>query len=296
MRTPWKLSLIGLLSACAVICPGLAVWEQSAVRAGELQSVREAVRKQSSAPAETEPKKNKKRRSRRSNCDDDAGFRLVLGDLIGKVLFVAVSSPWWVPHVAVDDDLSDWASFPSAPYDDGHDGYLVIDTLAPIEADGLAARIRTEYGTDFDDLSRIGTRLIVDTGSRFGIDTEWNQWFEETGGSRDTLATGDFNLVYRFAQHERIQFRSGLGFNWLADSGEGDFGFNFTYGVDVFPIEPVILSGTLDVGSLGDAAFVHVRSTAGVNWGPAELFAGYDYQRIGPVNLHGLVAGLQLWF
>ena len=296
MRLALKPALFGLLAACAAIGPGRSASETTTVRAGELQSVRDEVRQKSDVPSNTPPKKKKKKRSRRSDCDDDVGFRLVIGDLIGKTLFVAASSPWWVPHVAVDDEWSDWASFPAAPYDDGHDGYLVIDTLAPIEADGFAARLWTEYGTDFDDLSRIGTRLLVDTGPRFGLDTEWNQWFERTSMGDDTLATGDANLVYRFAQHERIQFRSGLGFNWLKDSQEAEFGFNFTYGVDLFPIEPLVVSGTLDLGQIGDASFVHVRSTAGLVWKRAELFTGYDYQRIGSVDLHGLVAGLQFWF
>jgi hypothetical protein len=296
MRPPCTASVFALLTVCASICPGLPISQETAVRAGELQSVREAVRKESDASADAQPKKKKeKKRSQRTDCDDE-GFRLVFGEVIGKALFVAASSPWWIPHVGVDDDLSDWGSFPSAPYDDGHDGYLVIETLAPIEADGLSVRLWTEYGTDFDDLSRIGTRLIVDTAPRFGLDAEWNQWFEETGTGDDTLSTGDVNLVYRFAQHERIQFRSGLGVNWLNDSHDADFGFNFTYGFDAFPVEPVIVSGTLDLGRIGDASLVHVRSTAGLVWKRAELFTGYDYQRIGPVDLHGLVAGLQFWF
>ncbi len=53
---------------------------------------------------------------------------------------------------------------------------------------------------------------------------------------------------------------------------------------------------TMDLGSLGDALFFHFRSTAGVMIGPAELFTGYDYQRIGNVNLQGLTVGLSLWF
>jgi len=193
-------------------------------------------------------------------------------------------------------DEGEWATFPSAPYAEDHPGYLVIDAVDPTGTDNWFVRLSTEYGTDFGNLSRIGSRLLIDSSSRFGLETEWNQWLESSTTGDDSLATGDFNLTYRFAQHEQVQFRSGLGMNWLADSGRVDVGFNFTYGVDVYPNRPYSFSAVLDVGSLGDALFFHGRSTVGVVWGPAELFTGYDYQRIGQVDLQGVVAGAQIWF
>ncbi len=99
-----------------------------------------------------------------------------------------------------------------------HEGYLVINPADPINTDWWSVRFSSEYGTDFDSLSRIGTRLVFDTSTRFGFDTEWNQWIESIPGGDDSLATGDFNLVYRFAQNEQIQFYSGVGANWMTDS------------------------------------------------------------------------------
>jgi hypothetical protein len=48
-------------------------------------------------------------------------------------------------------------------------------------------------------------------------------------------------------------FRTGLGFNWLDDPIDTNFGFNFTYGADLFPRRPWVLSATIDWGTLGEA-------------------------------------------
>ena len=227
-----------------------------------------------------------------SEDDRDHPFR----DFVNTTVVFSTSAPWWLPHYALRDDFLNWTDDPTAPYAEGHDGYLVINDPDTLDTRWWAARISTEYGTNFGSLSRIGTRLIFDTSTRFGFDTEWNQWIEATPLGNDSLATGDFNLVYRFAQSERVQFYSGAGVNWLADSARSDFGFNLTYGVEAFPTDPLVLAATIDLGSLGDAVFFHFRSTAGVMVGPGELFTGYDYQRIGNVNLQGLLLGIRFWF
>lgn len=256
--------------------------------AGKLDDVRDEIR---NGPDDREPRQRS--RSHTHDCDDDPpGF---FSRLMGDTVVFTTSAPWWLPRSLLED-TGEWSTFPPAPYAEDHPGYLVIDAVDPLGTDNWSVRLSTEYGTDFGDLSRIGAHLLVDTSSRFGVETEWNQWIEASPVGDDSLATGDFNLIYRFAQHERVQFRSGLGLNWLADAGRGDIGFNFTYGVDVFPAQPLTLSAVLDVGSLGDALYFHGRSTVGVVWGPAEIFTGYDYQRIGRVNLQGLVAGVQVWF
>jgi len=40
----------------------------------------------------------------------------------------------------------------------------------------------------------------------------------------------------------------------------------------------------------------HARGTVGVLWNRLEVFAGYDYRRIGVVDFQGPVAGVQLHF
>ena len=89
-----------------------------------------------------------------------------------------------------------------------------------------------------------------------------------------------------------MQWRAGVGVNWLADQASPEVGVNFTYGFDWFPRRPWTLSSVIDVGTLGGSSLFHNRSTAGVMLGAMELFAGYDYFQIGTFNIHGPVAGI----
>ena len=147
------------------------------------------------------------------------------------------------------------------------------------------------------DVDRFGGRLVLDTASRLGLDTETNYWHETfSNGGSDQLWTGDANIVFRFAQSEKTQFRAGVGVNWLADSGIGDVGFNFTYGADWFPRKPWTVSTVFDMGTIGTGTLFHNRTTAGVMLGPVEAFAGYDYFQLGSAKFHGPVAGVGIRF
>lgn len=57
-----------------------------------------------------------------------------------------------------------------------------------------------------------------------------------------------------------------------------------------------MVSADLDLGTLGAASVFRGRLTGGVVWNRCELFTGYDYLRIGAVDLQGPVLGLRAWF
>lgn len=243
--------------------------------------------------------------------------------LVGGYLFVAgVTSPWWGPHVALNDDFDVDGYFPRFPYD-GVPGYMVIADWAAqsLHEQGLceeacgrhtdfssldpslwrfrrwSARLRAEYARDFDDVSRIGGRLLLSTASRWGLDIEMS-YLEENlrGGRHDQLWIGDCNLVFRFAQSEHMQWRTGLGFNWLDDPAATNFGFNFTYGVDYFPRKPWVFSSTLDWGTLGRAEQFRFHTTAGVLLWGIESYVGYEYLDIDRTQLNSLIGGVRIWF
>lgn len=218
-------------------------------------------------------------------------------DLTAKLAFVALTSPWWLPHTALDDDLYYNGYFGRYPYDLPQ-GYMIC---APsfYQEDGKewSGQFRAEYGNEFDDLSHIGGHLLLDTAPRFGIDSEFYYRQENlVGGGHDELWTGDFNLLYRFAQSEHVAMRSGVGVNWLSDSIDTDFGFNFTYGIDILPCRPWIFSSTIDWGSVGEADLFHFRSTAGVNIRNVEVYIGYDHYNVGGFETDSLISGLRFWF
>ncbi len=112
----------------------------------------------------------------------------------------------------------------------------------------------------------------------------------------DALNLGKADITFEIARSERALFRFGLGTNWLADSRETNFGFNFDYAVDFFPHKPWVLSAEFDAGTLGNTHLFHARTTAGVLWRQTEAFSGFDYLDIGRVNSGSLIAGVRFWF
>lgn len=221
--------------------------------------------------------------------DDDDLISYWMVDLSGY----AVTSPWWGPHLALDDDLRLQGYFPSFPYD-GRDGYVTTD---PSAGRRWAGRVRAEYADQFGDTSRVGGHLLLSTATRWGLDAAMDRFEERlSGGGRDNLWLGDCNVVYRFAQSQGAEFRTGLGFNWLDDPARTDFGFNFTYGADFFLGKPWVLSSTLDWGSLGEAELFRFRATIGALVRRTEIYTGYEYLDIDSVQMNALVAGVRVWF
>lgn len=285
---------------CMFIITSLLLAPRNASAQGALSQIREDVRTQSSQSKSSEEKsasrhKNRKRcnHSYGCDCEDDSLF----GSLLGKALFYAVGSPFWAPPKMVKDDYSSAGYFSEYPYQDGIDGYMMIVPWLPLEPSSYSLQARTEYGDDFDSVSRIGSRILLDTTTRFGVDSEVNYWRESIGSGRyDDLWTGDANLVFRFAQSTRLQMRTGLGMNWIADDLGSDIGFNFTYQGDFFPRKPWVISAELDLGRIGEATLCHGRITTGVQWRRAEVFIGYDYYELGTTELNGLASGLRWRF
>jgi len=130
-----------------------------------------------------------------------------------------------------------------------------------------------------------------------GIDTEANYRREQLAiGMHDQLRTGDANLVFRFAQSEKLQMRSGLGMNCLTDSDASDFGFNFTYGGDWMPVRPWVISADIDWGRISHATLLHGRLTTGIQVNRVEVYTGYDHFNVGNVRINSLIGGVRISF
>jgi hypothetical protein len=225
---------------------------------------------------------------------DDGGFfgLLVLGGF-------CVTSPIWAPIGALGDNYTEPACFPRFPYDNIA-GHLTESPPTALER-FWSGRFNVGYLEPFTDVNGVSGRLLLSTSSRFGLDAEAT-YFDEHGphASPDRLWIGDCNLVFRFAQAERAEFRTGVGFNWLdcpdPSRRQADFGFNFTYGADLFPRKPWILSADLDAGNLGKAGLFRFRTTGGIMLHGVELYTGYEHLDIGRTHLNLLLAGVRAWF
>jgi hypothetical protein len=288
----------------------LLAFGRPAAAAESLAGLREDVRTPSSGSREPEKKDDDRPVDKDDDCyrpygdecedDDDWSSGLVAGGMY--LAGVGLTSPFWLPHVALGDNFQTPGYFAHYPYQ--YDvGFMLID---PVEALGLEGsrvpywwnvRARGEFGSGLDDLDWIGGRLFIETKSRWGVEGDFRYVLEDVGGGiHDDAWIGDANVLFRFAQSEWLQFRTGLGMNYLSDRAGTDLGFNFTYAVDAQPIRTLLFTAELDLGTLGHASVVHVRTTAGVAIGVCEAYVGYDLYDIGSTQIQGLVAGLQLWY
>lgn len=280
--------------------------------AGTLGQFREDVRTPAPAEEDPPPKKQDKAKEKQpassnnsnwwsstDDChtDDDSST-----DITGTFAIVGVvaTSPFWAPIALCGDDPIIAGYFAPYPYE-GTSGSMVFDhgTTGEIPPAGYvwAIKVRGEYGDDFDSLTRYSGHVLVEHSNRWGFDSETNYWREAlAGGGHDELWTGDANLLFRFAQSERAQFRAGLGANWLSDNVGTELGFNFTYSADFYPAKPLVLSSELDAGWLGEAWLIHLRTTIGVQWRQVEVYTGYDYREIGSTQLDGWISGVRVLF
>lgn len=269
----------------------------------ELEQLREEVRKPTTQP-KSKPKpsaqstqRSKTHRSSSSkaslssdSCDDDD-----VSSLWGGALMMGLSSPFWIPRSMVGDDSFDNGYFLRYPY--LHKQNAAIDEYgySPGINRHLMVRTRGEYANNFDSISKVGGSVLFDTSSRWGLDSEFNYRRENSQLLKDDLWTGDANVVFRFAQSEQVQMRTGIGCNWLSDRTKSDCGFNFTYGGDWFPAKPIIVSHEIDWGKLGHASLFHGRVTLGANYHRFEPYIGYEYFSVGKSDINSLVFGTRLW-
>ena len=185
------------------------------------------------------------------------------------------------------------------PYQNDAEGFLTLGN-DPFQSTGKqwGGRLQGEYRTDFDDLSAISGRFLIDGfGERWGLDAEADYRYEDLGAGRtDDLWTGDVNAVFRLFQSERFQGRLGLGVAWLSDQFGTETGLNFTTGFDMTPAKPWIISLDYDLGSISEARVHHLRFTTGYIYKRVEVYTGYDHYNIGGISLGGMIGGVRLWF
>ena len=265
-----------LLANCAAPGP-LPAWQ------GKLEGVRKEVREEKGGSRRV------RRGGRRHRGEEDDYW------VAGLVLRWVILSPFWVPIEVAQDPLDFAGFFPSHPYQDGFPGYQYFEGDA--EEGHWAARLSLEDGDDFQGLNRAGARLLVSSRWRLGLEGGFDFLRESLPDrSDDELLLGDVNLVFRFAQHENFQFRTGLGYRFLHDDEGDEGGFNWLYAADFYPHRPWVISGRFDAGTLGSADLFRARLTLGALWEGMELFAGYDHLQVERVEIYGPLVGLRAWF
>jgi len=248
---------------------------------------------------EHDSKKKPERHSTAPHCDTRNTVNNSLSDsseqtsLVGQVALTALASPFAIPCLLIGDDHDHFTEFPDYPYADDVPGSLLVNSEFKGTKQTWGGTLQSFAIPGSHDLDRFGGRLLLENADRIGIDTETDYLLQtHRHGGPDHAWMGDFNVVYRFAESENMQWRAGVGLNWLADQTKPEFGINFTYGFDWYPRRPWTISSVIDAGTIGESSMFHNRSTIGVMLGPAELFAGYDYLQLGTAHVQGPVAGV----
>ena len=283
----------------------LAILPSFCFAQGKLAGIREDVRREE--PEEEEDHDSDNHCDCHHHGDDDCGC----GDLFGNMfLFVLIGprdrSPRETHHYVATTSEPFVHCFPAHPYPLGLPGYAQEDPTPVSHITGneeelldlkfLSLRIQLENGNDFNGLNRFNGSMLVETTS-FGLHTSWNYLHEslDCGCSADGVF-GNIHLTFLRINYPTFQLRYGVGANIYSDDFITDSGLNFLLSYDIYPIQPLVISGQFDGGWIGDTGTWHTRLTAGYLFHGVEVYGGYDFRQIGSVNLHGPMAGIRLWF
>jgi hypothetical protein len=275
VRRPLLAALV-LLALCPVL-----------LAQGKLERVRQEVQAdEQPAPSGKPPKK------------DDTDGDCFLGSLLGGLLSVFACGA-----SEANEGGESRCGFLPYPYAHDYPGYVwrtpavACEPPAELKVGGGSGRVFLDNGNDFDGLNRLGGQLFLDTARGWGLRLDGN-WFDERlpCGCHDDSFLGSALVTWRLIERQRFQLYLGAGCVFWSDPSVTKAGFDCTASFDLYPVKPVVVSGLFDLGALGSALYSRARLTAGYLWGRWELFGGYDFQRVGDVNLRGPLLGVRLWF
>lgn len=300
-----------LVSGLIVLIMLVNASAQPAMSAGILSSAANETRTDDPPPTPDPPKPKSEKKHHHSDCDDcdddlgNAGIKLFGGMLaLGALATANAAIPQRRSVIYTHDSgqeetivlIGHPGYFSDYPYQYDF-GYMLMGDEWYGVGKYKSVRASVEYASDFSRLSRIGTKLLVEGNRRWGLDTQWDEYFENVpGGGTDQLTLGDINVTLRYYQGYHGQLRFGLGANILADTNGSEAGINFTGSYDAYIGKPWIWSTEFDLGKVGSADLFRFRSTLGVHWKRLEAYSGYQYTNLEGVELNGFVSGLRVWF
>ncbi|HJL16694.1 MAG TPA: hypothetical protein RMH99_13610 [Sandaracinaceae bacterium LLY-WYZ-13_1] len=188
------------------------------------------------------------------------------------------------------------------PYGTADGGYSVParDARGRTRFSRTAIRVEGELGWALGGAARAGVSarlqlpFAVDLASRYSLFVE-----PLDDGGVQVAALGRVGVEVRVLDVPAMQLRLGAGMRHFQDSAGGLFGADVLLGLDVFPGEPVILSGEAGVGAVGEAMVALARARLGVIVDSTEIYGGYHYEGLiageQHVDLGGPMVGVRAW-
>lgn len=167
-----------------------------------------------------------------------------------------------------------------------------------------ASQLSLDAASIGDGTVRLRPHFRLFTPSRWELSADAAIYREELHGDDaqakgrnvDYLTMSTIHGAYRFAQSQAVQFRLGFGPRLMTTPDAAFMGWDLSYGFDAFPVKPVILSGSLGIGTVGKAFVTDLRGSIGVIISAVEIMVGGERIAIGDVVLAGPTAGVRIWF
>lgn len=158
-------------------------------------------------------------------------------------------------------------------------------------------RLRGDYVTDFDETEKVGMQILTQGGLGAGLDAEVNYWQRPVAGlGREPLWTGDLNVLYSLSPISRFKMRAGAGGSWMLEDGQAEYGYNFTYGLDVYLLWRAMFTSEIDYGEIGGDELFRYRLGLGLTFNAIDIFTGYESQEIDDEELDGWMSGVAIWY
>lgn len=295
-----------LLLAAALLI-GMGFQTSVAEAEGQLRRFEKSLEKPASTPhpkaspekegVSSESKNDSQQRSKqpgepdteREETAEDLTSELILKPVF-EAIFYTASSPFWIPHDLLKDDLSYHPDFQLYPFHS--ETGLFAETENGKTWTGHASVGRLSLS---DHLSAWQGSLAMEGRCRFGLEGEFTRFRERISDRDELLSLAHGFLTYAFAQTSQIRFQGGIGF--LNTQGVNNrYGVHGLYRISGF-FQPIVTE--LNVG-LTVGGHLHplweVKPKVGVMWRRYEWGLGFLWMGVKKETITGPETYLRVWF
>jgi hypothetical protein len=189
------------------------------------------------------------------------------------------------------------ASCDAEPCDAVFDRASAYDLPEGLRRKAGRLQLFSDFGTDVAGLQRYSVGTRFESRTYLGFESRWSYWREPLDdGGVDALVFADFTPFVRIVQTRHVQSYLGAGLHVMFDPTGADsaYGFQGSWSLEAYPVKPLTVNASLDVGNLGPVAFANAQATLGGMLGRVELFAGGHFMLVDRTVFAGPLGGLRL--
>lgn len=249
----------------------------------------EEIRKETNKTSKRDNTEEKRSHHHAKDADDSDS---IMGEIFGPIIAYVLISPYYMPYSFWDDGFDTPYCFHPYPYYQSEKGYLKESD----EVEWAAFDLSGEFKIYKNSVYGIGLNFKARTSFRLEVHADYNFLEEKLdNGTTDSLYLGNINVLFRFAQNEKLLMHSGFGLNILGDKDD-KYGFNYNYSLEVYPFKPMYFAIGADFGQLGGSSYIRFRVSTGVIHRSYELSVGFESYNIGDATLEGIIFGLKIYF